>query len=148
MDWAEIGTQLVLGIIGLLITGLGTVITYVINKYVKDAKLKNILSSLNETAKNAASEVYQTYVEALKDKNMFTAEAQKEALNKALEIIKNNLPSEVMQWVTDNYSDIDAYFKSLIESAIGLLKNTGTKKPSTEVIEEKPVEETVADKAE
>ena len=148
MDWAQIGTQLVLGVIGVLITALGTVITYVINKYVKDARLKNILSSLNETAKNAASEVYQTYVEALKDKNMFTKEAQKEALNKALEIVKNNLPGEVMQWVTDNYSDIDAYFKSLIESAIGLLKNTGTKKPATEVIEEKPVEETVTDKAE
>ena len=148
MDWAEIGTQVILGIIGVLITGLGTLITYVINKYVKDARLKNILSSLNETAKNAASEVYQTYVEALKDKNMFTKEAQEEALKKALEIVKNNLPGEVMQWVTDNYSDIDAYFKSLIEAAIGLLKNTGTKKPSTEVIEEKPAEEVTTDKAE
>ena len=131
MDWAEIGTQVILGIIGVLITGLGTLITYVINKYVKDAKLKNILSSLSEVAKNAASEVYQTYVEALKDKNMFTKEAQEEALNKALQIIKNNLPSEVMQWVTENYADIDAYFKSLIESAIGLLKNSGKKSTTT-----------------
>ena len=131
MDWAEIGTQVILGIIGVLITGLGTLITYVINKYVKDAKLKNILSSLSEVAKNAASEVYQTYVEALKDRNMFTKEAQEEALNKALQIIKNNLPSEVMQWVTENYADIDAYFKSLIESAIGLLKNSGKKSTTT-----------------
>ena len=131
MDWAQIGTQVILGIIGVLITGLGTLITYVINKYVKDAKLKNILSSLSEVAKNAASEVYQTYVEALKDKNMFTKEAQEEALNKALQIIKNNLPSEVMQWVTENYADIDAYFKSLIESAIGLLKNSGKKSTTT-----------------
>ena len=72
------------------------------------------------------SEVYQTYVEALKKDGMFDAEAQKEALSKALEIIKTNLPSDVMAWVQDNYTDIDAYFKSLIEAAIGLLKNSGT----------------------
>ena len=126
MDWAEIGTQIILGIIGILITGLGTLITFLINKYVKNDQLKRILNSLNETVKNAVSEVYQTYVEALKKDGMFDAEAQKEALSRALEIIKTNLPSDVMAWVQDNYTDIDAYFKSLIEAAIGLLKNSGT----------------------
>lgn len=127
MDWAEIGTQVILGIIGILITGLGTLITFLINKYVKNDQLKRILNSLNETVKNAVSEVYQTYVEALKKDGMFDAEAQKEALNKALEIIKTNLPTDVMNWVKENYSDIDSYFKSLIEAAIGLLKNSGSK---------------------
>lgn len=123
MNWAEIGTQVIVGIIGILLTGLGTLITCLINKYIKNDKLKTILSSLNETVRNAVSEVYQTYVEALKKDGMFDAEAQKEALSKALEIIKTNLPSYVMNWVKENYSDIDAYFKSLIEAAIGLLKN-------------------------
>ena len=132
MDWAEIGTQVILGIIGVLITGLGTLITFLINKYVKNDKLKTILSSLNETVRNATSEVYQTYVEALKDKDMFDEKAQKEALDKALVIIKTNLPVDVMNWVKENYSDIDSYFKSLVEAAIGLLKNTGTKKTTTE----------------
>lgn len=126
MNWAEIGTQVIVGIIGVLITGLGTLITFLINKYVKNDKLKTILSSLNEVVKNAVSEVYQTYVEALKKDGMFDAEKQKEALNKALEIIKTNLPTDVMNWVKENYSDIDVYFKSLIEAAIGLLKNSGT----------------------
>lgn len=127
MNWAEIGTQVIVGIIGVLITGLGTLITFLINKYVKNDKLKTILSSLNEVVKNAVSEVYQTYVEALKKDGMFDADAQKEALNKALEIIKTNLPTDVMNWVKENYSDIDAYFKSQIEAVIGLLKNS-TKK--------------------
>lgn len=126
MNWAEIGTQVIVGIIGVLLTGLGTFITFLINKYIKNDKLKTILSSLNETVRNAVSEVYQTYVEALKKDGMFDAEAQKEALSRALEIIKTNLPSDVMAWVQDNYTDIDAYFKSLIEAAIGLLKNSGT----------------------
>ena len=35
MDWAEILTQIILGVMGVLITGLGTLITFLINKYVK-----------------------------------------------------------------------------------------------------------------
>ncbi len=127
MNWAEIGTQIIVGIIGVLLTGLGTLITFLINKYIKNDKLKTILSSLNETVRNAVSEVYQTYVEALKKDGMFDAEKQKEALNKALEIIKTNLPKDVMKWVQENYSDIDSYFKSQIEAVIGLLKNCGSK---------------------
>ena len=128
MNWAEIGTQVITGIIGVLIAGLGTLITVLINKYVKNDKLKTILNSLNETVKNAVSEVYQTYVEALKKDGMFDAEAQKEALNKALIIIKTNLPTEALDWVKENYSDIDAYFRSLIEATIGLLKNNSKNK--------------------
>ena len=128
MNWAEIGTQIITGIIGVLIAGLGTLITVLINKYVKNDKLKTILNSLNETVRNAVSEVYQTYVEALKKDGMFDAEAQKEALNKALIIIKTNLPTEALDWVKENYSDIDAYFRSLIEATIGLLKNNSKSK--------------------
>lgn len=128
MDWNEIGTQVILGIIGILITGLGTLITYLINKYVKNDQLKSIISSLNQTVQNAVLETYQTYVEALKKDGMFNAEAQKEALSRALENIKTNLPADVMNWLKENYDDIDAYLKTLIESCIGLLKNQGTKK--------------------
>lgn len=128
MNWAEIGTQVITGIIGVLIAGLGTLITVLINKYVKNDKLKTILNSLNETVKNAVSEVYQTYVEALKKDGMFDAEAQKEALSRALEIIKTNLPTEALDWVKENYNDIDAYFRSLIEATIGLLKNNSKSK--------------------
>lgn len=128
MNWAEIGTQVILGIIGVLITGLGTLITVLINKYVKNDKLKNILASLNEVIQKAVSEVYQTYVEALKKDGMFDAEAQKEALNKALEIIKTNASKDVMDWLKANYTDIDVYLKSQIEAMIGLLKNKASSK--------------------
>lgn len=128
MDWAEIATQIILGIVGIVMAGLGTLVTYLINKYVKDNKLKTILSSLNEVVQSAVSEVYQTYVQALKEGNMFDEACQKEALSKALEIIKNNLPNEVMTWIQENYSGIDAYLKSQIEGMIGMLKNSGSSK--------------------
>ena len=122
MNWGEIGTQLIIGIIGVIISGLGIVVTYLINKYVNDAKLKNLLNSLYTLVQNSVLEVYQTYVEALKKAGKFDAEAQKQALNKCLEIIKVNMPKELESWLKANYSDVESYLKSLIEAQIGLLK--------------------------
>ena len=123
MDWGEIGTQVILGIVGVLISGLGAVATYLVNKYVKDNKLKILLSSLNTLVQNSVLEVYQTYVEALKKAGSFDAEAQKLALERCLALIKANMPKELETWLKSNYSDIESYLKSLIEAQIGLLKS-------------------------
>lgn len=123
MNWGEIGTQLIIGVIGVIISGLGIVVTYLINKYVNDAKLKNLLNSLYTLVQNSVLEIYQTYVEALKKAGKFDAEAQKQALNKCLELIKVNMPKELENWLKANYSNVDNYLKSLIEAQIGLLKN-------------------------
>lgn len=123
MNWGEIGTQLIIGIIGVLISGLGIYITYLINKFVNDAKLKSILSSLNTLVQNSVLEVYQTYVEAIKKAGKFDAEAQKQALGRCLELIKANMPKDLENWLIANYSDVESYLKSLIEAQIGLLKN-------------------------
>lgn len=122
MDWASIGTEVILGIIGVAITALGTIITFVINKYVKDANLKNILSTLNTVVQSVVQEIYQTYVEGLKCNNMFDGECQKKALEMALEKVKTSLPADISAWLKANYTDIDAYLKTLIESAIYTLK--------------------------
>ena len=123
MDWNEIGTQVILGIIGVVISGLGVIVTYLINKYVNDAKLKNILTSLNTLVQNSVLEVYQTYVEALKKAGKFDAEAQKLAQERCLALIKANMPKDIETWLKANYSNIESYLKSLIEAQIGFLKN-------------------------
>lgn len=127
MNWNEIGTQVILGLIGVVISGLGVIITYLINKYIKNDKLKTIVNSLNELVKNSVLEVYQTYVEALKKDGMFDKEEQEIALNKCLNIVKKNMPMDAHNWLIENQEDIDSYLKFLIESTIGLLKNTSSK---------------------
>ena len=123
MNWSEIGTQVILGIIGLLISGIGALISYLINKYIKDDKLKTIINRFNELVKNSVLEIYQTYVEALKKDGMFDKVAQKNAQNKCLELIKTNMSADVKKWLEENYTDIDTFLKSSIEATIGLLKN-------------------------
>lgn len=127
MNWNEIGTQLIIGIVGIVVSGLGVFITYLINKWVKNDELKNIIKSLNEVVQQSVLTIYQTYVEELKCKNEFTLEAQKLALERCLALVKVNLPNEVKKWLETNYTDIERYLKSLIEAQIGLLKNGGKK---------------------
>ena len=127
MNWNEIGTQLIIGIVGVIISALGVYITYLINKWIKDKDLKEIVLSLNQVVQQAVLTIYQTYVEELKCKNEFTLEAQKLALDRCLSLIKTNIPIKVKTWLEANYEDIDRYLKSLIEAQIGLLKNGGKK---------------------
>lgn len=127
MNWGQIGTEIIIGFVGVLITALGLVVTYLINKYIKDQELKDILNSLHELVRNSVLEVYQTFVEALKDKDIFDKKAQKLALERCLNLIKTNMPPKVEEWLKSNVKDIDAYLKGLIEAQIGALKNSGGK---------------------
>lgn len=125
MDINAILTELIIGIIGLILTALGTVITVLLNKYVANENLKTTLNSLHDVVRNSVLETYQKYVQELKDKNMFSPQAQKTALSACLDLIKGNMPRNVAEWLKTNVNDIDAYLKDLIEAQIGALKNSG-----------------------
>lgn len=127
MDWNNIFTEIILSFVGLLFSALGIWVTYLINKYIKDQKIKDILNSLHQLVKDSVLEVYQTFVEELKDKDMFDKNAQKLALERCLDLIKTNMSRDVKEWLEANVGDITAYLKSLIEAQIGLLKNSGGK---------------------
>lgn len=123
MNWENIFTEAVIGIIGIVITALGTLVSYWISTKIKDEKLKNVLNSLNELVKKAVLEVYQTYVESLKANGAFNLDAQRNALQRALNIIKANMTTEVEEWLKTNVNDVETYLKSMIEAQIALLKN-------------------------
>ena len=127
MNWNEIGTEIILSCVGVLFSALGVFVTYLINKYVKDQKIKDIVNSLHQLVRDSVLEVYQLYVEELKKNDNFNRDAQKLALSRCLELIKTNMSNEVKTWLEANYSDINAYLKSLIEAQIGALKNSGGK---------------------
>ena len=123
MDWNGIATEIILGVVGLVMSTFGILITYLINKYIKNDEIKGIVNSLNELVRNSVLEIYQTYVEALKKCGSFNETAQNEALERCLALINRNMPENVHAWLQESFCDIDAYLKSLIEAQIGLLKN-------------------------
>ena len=125
MNWNEIGTQVIIGIVGVIISGLGIFVTYLINKWVKNDELKQIMTSLNELVKSAVLEIQQIYVDEMKRNNIFDYEAQKLAVEKCLKTIKANMPLKVETWLKSNYMDIDNYLRTLIEAQVKLLKIGG-----------------------
>lgn len=119
--------QIVFSALGVLVTGLvgwlTTYLTKLLSQKIKDKNLANWLTQITEIVLNAVKVTYQVYVEALKDKNMFDAEAQKEALERAYKMILSQLTDDAKNFIKENYGDIETWIKTQIESAIYTLKN-------------------------
>lgn len=125
MNWNEIATQVILGIIGVLITGLGSLLTYIINKYVKNEKGKTIADSFKQLVMTNVQSTYQTYVEALKKEGKFDKEAQENALSRCVDNVKKTMPDAIKKWLGSNYQDITEVIKQMIESCIKESKDNG-----------------------
>ncbi len=120
-------TSIILSCVSIILTALATwgvkKLTDWLNIKIKDTQIKNILTDAIETLTNIVKEVYQTYVESLKNKNLFDEDAQKEALKRALEQAKIELSDEVMDFLKNNKIDVESWLKTQIESIIYDLKN-------------------------
>lgn len=64
----------------------------------------------------------QTYVEALKKDNAFTAEAQKEAFNLTFDAVMAVLTDDAKKYLTSIYGDLNAYISAKIEAEVNLNK--------------------------
>lgn len=120
--WEQIGTELILSLIGIIVTGLGLVITHLINKYVKNDTVRGYLNELREIVFDVVQEVQQTYVEEMKAKGFFNKEAQQHACEMALHIIENSLSKELKAWLDKTYPDAQQFIITLIESTICSMK--------------------------
>lgn len=64
----------------------------------------------------------QTYVEALKKNNAFTAEAQKEAFTLTYNAVMAILTDEAKEYLAEIYSDVSAYITNKIEAEVNISK--------------------------
>ena len=71
-----------------LISYAGTRLISYLNSKIKDEKARELLTQATGVVTNAVRAVFQTYVDSLKKSGNFGAEAQLEALNKALKLFK------------------------------------------------------------
>ena len=77
---------------------------------------------LDKTITDCVIATNQTYVEALKDKDAFTAEAQKEAFNKTYNAVLAILSDDAKEYLTNAFGDLEAYIKSKIEAEVNMNK--------------------------
>lgn len=123
MDWQSI----LLSVLGIIITALASWAAEraiaLINSKLNNSKYAKYLVDATNIITGAVKSTYQTYVQALKDKDMFTLEAQAEALSKAKEIAIGQLSLEVKKYLEENFGEVESWINSQIESVIYDLKN-------------------------
>ncbi len=125
MNWTEILQDLFVVVI---IPLLGLITKYMVQFFaVKIEEIKNTTDNetfkkyfdmLNQTISNCVIATNQTYVDALKDKNAFTAEAQKEALQKTYDAIMSILSEDAKTYLINATGDLENYIMNLIEAQV------------------------------
>lgn len=123
----EITTKLITTIIGIL----GTIITTILLPYVvnclkaktNNETLKYVIDELNQTVVTGVDYIQQTFVEQLKKDGKFDSEKQKEALDKAVNVIWNDLSDRTVNFLKDNSIEIEKIIIKYVESYIASKKS-------------------------
>lgn len=84
----------------------------------KSNKAKKYINMLSDTISENVIATNQTYVEALKGKNAFTEEAQKEAFRRTFNKVKTTISEDLVSYLSEFYGDIDALIKTKIEAEV------------------------------
>ena len=83
---------------------------------------KKYLNLLADTITKCVQATNQTYVDALKEKNAFTPEAQKEAFNKTLNAVLSILNDEAKTYLNKALGDLNTYITNQIEAQVKAAK--------------------------
>jgi hypothetical protein len=118
MDWTEILTEVIISVVGLVISGLGALAMYYIKTKVKDEKLQVLLSGAHNVVANGVDFVYQTYVSNLKGTSLWDKEAMENAKAQATKYIENNLSAEMKQYLKSTEKDVVEWIAEQIEITI------------------------------
>ncbi len=106
-----------------LISYLGVRLSTYLNNKIKDENAKRMLNEATQIVLNATRVVFQTYVEALKEKGEFSTDAQLIALGKAKTIALSEMSEDIKNFITKNYGDLTNWITNQIEASINVLKN-------------------------
>ena len=129
MDWLHILNQVfevcLIPLLGLATTAL----VFFVKQKMAESKAKTssemaekYMSMFEATVIDCIKATNQTYVNALKDKNAFDGEAQKEALKLTKDAVTAILSEDAKQYLTHFVGDLDAMIQEKIEANIETVK--------------------------
>lgn len=118
-------------VLGMVVTGFVSwgmaTLTKWLNSKIKMADENKLLTFAVDAVGDAVKEVFQVFVESMKKEGTFTEDAQKEAKQRAINLVKKQLLPEVVEYITKKFGDLDTWLDSKIESTIYDLKQTDRK---------------------
>lgn len=129
MDWLNILNQ-VFDVCLIPLLGLATtVLVFFVKQKIAESKEKTnstmadkYLGLLEMTIIDCIRATNQTYVNALKDKNAFDGDAQKEALKQTTEAVLKILSDDAKEYLSHFVGDLDEIIKEKIEANIEKVK--------------------------
>lgn len=93
-----------------------------IKQNTSNALAQKYITMLNSTITSAVVAVNQTYVDALKEKNAFTKEAQEEAFKRVYENVMLSLTEEANVYLAEIIGDLNTYITDKIEEEVNIHK--------------------------
>ena len=128
MEWNVILICVVVSIVvpiiaGLLAWGI-SVLKKLVNEKIDNATLREVLNDGLTVLENSVKYTYQTYVEGMKDKDIFDEAAQKQALQMAKDKALSMLSEGFIETIKNLYGDVNNWLETNIESTIYTLKNS------------------------
>ena len=129
MDLLKVVNEACQTLLPLILMALSITFIFYINKKLEEEKKKSnsdltdkYLTMLQRTIEDAVFATTQTYVEALKNQNMFDKEAQKNAFKLTYDAIMKVLTDDAKKYIENAVGDLETYITNKIESTINLSK--------------------------
>lgn len=94
--------------------------TLEINNKTNDQNVQKYVNMLSDTIQECVIATNQTYVNALKGKNAFDKEAQKEAFNQTYEKVMSVITDDAKECLSAAYGDLTLYITTKIEAEVNL----------------------------
>ena len=125
MNWVEILNQIFQLVLVPLLGILTTWFVKWVNSKIENQKVatenelyRKYLTMFQDTVERSVTMTNQTYVDALKNKNAFTAEAQKEAFEMTYKQVISLITDEAKNYLSNVVGDFDEFTKMYIESIV------------------------------
>lgn len=118
MNWQDLIMYIIQTLCGLVITvGIPFLFT-LLRKKIKDDKLNRIITRVENIVSKTVTLINQTYVDALKEQDMFDKEAQKAAFEMCKEKVLQMLNEESIKAIAETFGDFDEWIRTLIEAYV------------------------------
>ena len=125
MDWLELLNEIfkvcIIPLLGILSTYLIKFIKVqgdAVIESIESEKARKYLRMLQNTVTEAVVETNQTYVENMKDKQMFDEEAQKKAFTMTYQRVLSLINEESKVYLANIVGDLNEYITTLIEAEV------------------------------
>lgn len=129
MNWLEILQQIfqvcIVPLLGILTSYLVVFIknkTKQLEESTDNELYQKYMRLLSETVTNCVIATNQTYVEALKNKNAFDIDAQREAFNLTYQAVLRILSHDATEYLSNAVGDLDTYIRKMIEAEVNTNK--------------------------